>query len=90
MMNDGRPPGPFGGGPSSPFAPQTTPFGSSGGPFGQRPQPFSSPPSSAPASSQLYARPTQGIQLPDLLAFIEGWHGGRPAQDSMGKRIKFA
>lgn len=81
-MNQDRPP--FGSPPS--------PFGSLGGgggsPFGQRPQQaFSSPPTSTPASSNLYQR-AQGVHLPELLMFIKIWHKGKLARDARGEKIK--
>lgn len=85
-MNQDRPP--FGS-PPSPFGSSPSPFGGGGGsPFGQRPQQaFSSPPTSTPASSNLY-QGARGVHLPELLMFIKIWHKGKLARDARGEKIK--
>lgn len=74
--------GPFG--PPGPFAS----LGVGGSPFA-RPQQSPSPvmaPSSNPADSTLYQR-APGLHLPDLLAFIQGWHKGKTARDATGGQV---
>lgn len=95
-VDDRRPPGPPGEfEPPSPFAPTTSfgfstppssPFRPGGGGGASQPQPFAAPPSAGPASSSLYQK-VQGVHLPDLLGFIKGWHGGKPARDPNGNRV---